>query len=82
MVCVAPGKQDSLTLLNHDERVKTAVLEAIAEAWPHGVQESGDTEVLGLRMHDIKMHGRPWFNAEDDINGTRGAIQCSRENFA
>ena len=22
-------------------------------------------------MHDIKMRGRPWFNAEDDINGTR-----------
>ena len=71
VVCVAPGKQDSLTLLNHDDRVKTAVLEAIAEAWPHGIQESGDTEVLGLTMHDIKMRGRPWFNAEDDINGTR-----------
>ena len=38
---------------------------------PQGIQESGDTEVLGLTMHDIKMRGRPWFNAEDDINGTR-----------
>ena len=33
MVCVAPGKQDSLTLLNHDDRVKAAVLEAIGETW-------------------------------------------------
>ena len=60
-------------------RVKTAVYEAIAEAWPHGIQESGDSEVAGLRMHDIKMRGRPWFNAEDDINGTRGDIQHCQE---
>ena len=55
--------------------MKTAVLEAIGEAWPHGIQESGDSEVLGLALHDIKMWGRPWYNAEYDINGTRGAVQ-------
>ena len=60
-------------------RVKTAVLEAIAEAEPKGIRWSEDTEVVGLRMHDIQIHGKPWKNAEDDINGTRGHIQCCHE---
>ena len=70
-------------------RVKTAVLEAIAEAWPKGICWSKDTDmigrwikdtdVVGLRMHDIQIRGKPWHNAEDDINGTRNHIQCCHE---
>merc|ERR1712110_189171 len=38
IVCVAPGKEDRLILMNHTERVKSMVEDAIGNAWPSGIQ--------------------------------------------
>ena len=38
VVCIAPWKQDTIVLLNHNERVKSKVENAIKGAWPSGIQ--------------------------------------------
>lgn len=71
VVCVAPGKHDMLTLLNHDHRAKNKVVEAIQETWPTGIQEAQDCDVLGLMLHDIKMNGNPWYTSEANVDDNR-----------
>ena len=71
VVCVAPGKNDMITLLSHDERVRSSVEDAIKETWPKGIQSAHESCVLGLTMYDIQMNGTPWFTSEADIDDTR-----------
>ena len=71
VVCVAPGKRDMLTLLNHDEVVKNKVVEAVQETWPQGIQGTEDGEMFGLTLHDIKMNGNPWFTSEANVDNNR-----------
>ena len=71
VVCVAPGKSDTLTLLNHDNLVKNKVIEAIRETWPQGIQEAGDSEMFGIRLHDIQMNGTPWFTSDANVDNNR-----------
>ena len=71
VVCIAPGKDDTIVLLNHRESVKSMVESAIKEAWPSGIQMQEDKEVLGHTVHDIKMNGRPWWTSEANIDNNR-----------
>jgi len=71
VVCIAPGKQDTIVLLNHDERVKSMVENAIKDAWPSGIQRQEELEVLGHKVHDIKMNGYPWRTSEANIDNNR-----------
>ena len=71
VVCIAPGKDDTIVLLNHSESVKSMVESAIKEAWPSGIQMQEDKEVLGHTVHDIKMNGRPWWTSEANIDNNR-----------
>ena len=38
VICVALGSSDRITLINHNDRVKTMVEKAIQDTWPSGVQ--------------------------------------------
>jgi len=71
VVCIAPGKDDTIVLVNHNENVKRMVENAIKEAWPAGIQRQEDQEVLGHTVHDIKMNGRPWWTSEANIDNNR-----------
>ena len=71
VVCVAPGKQDTMVLLNHNERVKSMVENAIKDAWPSGIQRQEEQQVLGQTVHDIKMNGYPWRTSEANIDNNR-----------
>ena len=71
VVCIAPGKEDKIILMNHNERVKSLVEEAIKTAWPPGIQRRENQEVLGLTLHDIKMNGCPWRASEANIDNNR-----------
>jgi len=71
VVCIAPGKKDTIVLLNHNERVKSMVENAIKEAWPEGIQRQDEQLVLGQTVHDIKMNGFPWKTFEADIDNNR-----------
>ena len=57
VVCVATAKTSWVSLLNHDQRVRDKVLEAIRESWTEGIQEERE---FGLKEHGIKMCGKPW----------------------
>ena len=52
MICVAPGKEDRMILINHDNQVKSMVEEAVRNAWPSGIQRSEEEEVLGHLLHE------------------------------
>merc|ERR550534_917555 len=71
VVCVAPGKADTIVLLNHNERAKSMVEKAIKDAWPSGIQWQEEQEVLGHTVHDIKMNGYPWWTSEANIDNNR-----------
>jgi len=68
VVCIAPGKEDKIILMNHNERVKSMVEEAIKNAWPSGIQRREDQEVFGHTLHDIKMNGYPCWELEANID--------------
>jgi len=72
VVCVAPGREDTIVLLNHSESVKNMVENAIKGAWPSGIQRQEDEEVLGHTVHKIKMNGYPWWIASvDNVDNNR-----------
>ena len=71
VVCIAPGKLDTIVLMNHSERVKSMVENAIKDAWPSGIQRQEDQEVLGHTVHDIKMNGYPWKTLEANVDNNR-----------
>ena len=71
VVCVAPGKADTIVLLNHSETVKNMVENAIKDTWPSGIQRKEDREVLGHTVHDIKMNGHPWWASEANVDNNR-----------
>ena len=74
VMCVAPGKTDRITLLNHDVKIKNAVEEAIKDTWPEGIDRQKDINVLGQNINEIKMNGLPWSSAsasETNIENNR-----------
>merc|ERR1712001_247556 len=71
VVCVAPGKEDTIVLLNHNEKVKSMVENAIKDAWPSGIQRQEEQQVLGHTVHDIKMNGNPWYSREANVDNNR-----------
>merc|ERR1712001_743459 len=71
VVCVAPGKEDTIVLLNHNERVKIMVENVIKDAWPSGIQRQEEQQVLGHTVHDIKMNGNPWWTSEATVDNDR-----------
>jgi len=71
VVCVAPGKADTIVLLNHNEKVKSMVENAIKDAWPSGIQRQEEQQVLGHTVHDIKMNGNPWWTSEANVDNNR-----------
>merc|ERR1712119_4000 len=71
VVCVAPGKKDTIVLLNHNEKVKSMVENAIKDAWPSGIQRQEEQQVLGHTVHDIKMNGNPWYSWEANVDNNR-----------
>merc|ERR1711971_291726 len=52
VVCVAPDKELTIVLLNHNEKVKSMVENAIKD----GIQRQEEQQVLGHTVHDIKMN--------------------------
>ena len=60
VICVALGSSDRITLINHNDRVKTMVEKAIQDTWPSGIQSRKKKEVLGHVLHEFKMNGNPW----------------------
>ena len=68
VVCVAPEKWDTITLLNHSESVKTVAEKAIKDTWPPGIQRQEKHEVFGHTVHDIKMNDNPWRGWHTDNN--------------
>ena len=60
VICVALGSSDRITLINHNDGVKTMVEKAIQETWPSGVQSRKEEKVLGHVLHEFKMNGNPW----------------------
>jgi len=60
VICVALGSSDRITLINHNNRVKTMVEKAIHDTWPSGVQSRKEKEVLGRVLQEFKMNGNPW----------------------
>ena len=81
IVCVAPGKEDRLILMNHTERVKNMVEDAIGNAWPSGIQRREDENVFGFTLHEIKMNGYPWRASEANIDNNR-IINLAVENLS
>jgi len=71
VVCIAPSKKDTIVLLNHNERVKGMVENAIKDAWPSGIQWQKEQEVRGHTVHDIKMNGYPWSTSDANIDNNR-----------
>merc|ERR1712001_746639 len=71
VVCIAPGKQDTIVLLNHNERVKSMVENAIKDAWPSGILSQEEREVLGHTVHDITMNGYPWSTSDANVDNNR-----------
>merc|ERR1712088_398629 len=60
VICVALGSSDRITLINHNDGVKTMVENAIQDTWPSGVQSRKEEKVLGHVLHEFKMNGNPW----------------------
>jgi len=60
VICVGLGSSDRITLINHNDGVKTMVEKAIQDTWPSGVQSRKKEEVLGHVLHEFKMNGNPW----------------------
>merc|ERR1719230_1602296 len=60
VICVALGSSDRITLINHNDGVKTMVEKAIQDTWPSGVQSRKEKEVLGHLLQEFKMNGNPW----------------------
>merc|ERR1711953_1229444 len=84
VVCVAPGRTDAIVLMNHSEKVKNAVENAIKDAWPSGILSQGDSKIffgksildvnredLTYHVHDIQINGSPWFASEDNVDNNR-----------
>merc|ERR1711936_22926 len=84
VVCVAPGRTDIIVLMNHNEKVKNAVENAIKDAWPSGILSQGDSKVffgkcildvdredLTYHVHDIQINGSPWFVSEENVDNNR-----------
>jgi hypothetical protein len=71
VVCVAPGEWDKIILINHDERVKAAVVDAIEESWPPGVQSQETITMFDQTLDEIKMSGYPWMTAEANVDNNR-----------
>merc|ERR1719150_1559406 len=60
VICVALGSSDRISLINHNNRVKTMVEKAIQDTWPSGLLSRKEKEVLGHVLHEFKMNGNPW----------------------
>merc|ERR1712165_376631 len=84
VVCVAPGRTDTIVLMNHNEKVKNAVENAIKDAWPSGILSQGDSKIffgkcildvdredLTYHVHDIQINGSPWFVSEENVDNNR-----------
>jgi len=84
VVCVAPGRTDTIVLMNHSEKVKNAVENAIKDAWPSGILSQGDSKIffgkcildvdredLTYHVHDIQINGSPWFVSEENVDNNR-----------
>ena len=71
VMCVAPGKIDRITLLNHDERSMNAVKEAIKDTWPKGIRHMASTSVVGQTIYEINMNGSPWLTSDANIDNNR-----------
>merc|ERR1711974_368643 len=62
VVCVAPGRTDTIVLMNHNEKVKNAVENAIKDAWPSGILSQGDSKIffgksiLDVNREDLTYH--------------------------
>ena len=70
-MCVAPGKMDRITLLNHDERSMNAVKEAIKDTWPQGIRHMASRGAAGQTVFEINMYGRPWHTSDANIDNNR-----------
>ena len=70
-MCVAPGKMDRITLLNHDESSMNAVREAIKDTWPQGIRHMASRGAAGQTVLEINMNGRPWHTSDANIDNNR-----------
>lgn len=71
VVCLAPGKSDTLVLLRADDRFTGVVRSSIQESWPLGIQDEQTVESCGETLTEIKLSGNPWI----DYAGAQN-IQC------
>merc|ERR1719319_183649 len=62
IVCVAPGKTDTLVLLLADDLFINTTREAISETWMRGIQEEETMMSCGQSLFEFKLHGNPWLD--------------------
>lgn len=71
VICLAPSKLDTITLLKHDDRVKSKVFEAIVETWPKGYKHWEDVRSLNQDLFEIKLNGNPWNASDSEVDSKR-----------
>jgi len=64
VICLAPGKSDTLVFLRADEEFIGIVRGAIQQAWLKGIQNESDVQVNSESLHEIKLRGNPWYDME------------------
>ena len=72
VVCLAPGKSDTLVLVRACNRFEEIVRTSIIEAWPQGIQKEKTLESCEETILQIKLNGNPWCGFEGEEEG----VQC------
>ena len=62
VVCMAPGKSDTLVLLRADERFREVVRSTVQESWTPGIKQEETIQSCGETLLEIKLHGNPWYD--------------------
>jgi len=77
VVCLAPGKSDTLVMVRANERFQDVVKASINEAWPLGIQKEQSIESCGETLAEIKLNGNPWIDyaGAENINCRQMLIQ-------
>ena len=69
VVCLAPGKSDTLVMVRADQRFQDIVRRTVQESWRPGIQEEETIQSCGETVVEMKLCGNPWrdFAGEENI---------------
>lgn len=68
VVCLAPGKSDTLVLLRADERFREVVRRTVQESWTPGIQQEETIQSCGETLLEMKLCGNPWLDYAGEEN--------------